>query len=129
MKILRACIWSIMRYACEIWELNKSTKKRIIDFEIWRYKRILKISWIGRITNEEVLRRMKRDRPMLLNQIKKRQRKYLGHILRGSASDKLKDIVTVAAIRRNTSRGHKRTTWRAGAKQPTKKLSKLIHDS
>ena len=70
MKVLKAYIWSIRRYGCEVWELKKSTEKRITAFEMWGYKRILKISWIDRITNEEVLRRMKCDRPVLLDQIK-----------------------------------------------------------
>ena len=70
-KVLKAYIWSIMRYGCEVWELKNSTEKSITAFEMWGYKRILKISWIDRITNEDVLRRMKCDRRVLLDQNEK----------------------------------------------------------
>ena len=115
-----------MKYGCEVWELKKSTEKRITAFEMWGHKRILKISWIDRITNEEVLRRMKCDRPVLLDQIKKKQLKYFGQVLRGSAGAELKDMITVAVTQRNTGRGRKRTTWYAGVKQLTKKFDELV---
>ena len=59
---------------------------------MWVYRRILKIPWMAKISNEEVLRRVNRDRE-LFNIIKKRKTAYLGHIMRNSKYQLLQLII------------------------------------
>ena len=52
--------------------------------------------------------------------MKERQVQFLGHSLRGSASEKLKTTINEAATQRNTGRGRKRITWYDSSKEITR---------
>jgi Reverse transcriptase (RNA-dependent DNA polymerase) len=83
-RIVKSTIWSVVLYACETWTLTKQDIKRIEAFEMWIWRRIQKISWTDRVTNEEVLRRVNEKR-CIIEQIMKRQRNWIGHVLRGNS--------------------------------------------
>ena len=68
-------------YACETWTIGAEEKRRLEAFEMWSFRRLLKIKWIDKITNEEVLRRMGGERE-IWNCIKRRRVELVGHILR-----------------------------------------------
>lgn len=44
-------------YGYKAWTLGKEEKRKLEAFELWRYRNKLKIRWMGRITNEQVLNR------------------------------------------------------------------------
>ncbi len=50
-RILRATVFSIATYGCESWVMTKNDKKRIDAFEVWCYRRLLRISWTDKKTN------------------------------------------------------------------------------
>ena len=74
-------VWSVLLYGVETWTLKAQTIKKLEAFEMWIYRRMLKIPWTHRITNEEVLRRIGHERK-LIKIIKIRKTAYIGHILR-----------------------------------------------
>ncbi|XP_039291702.1 uncharacterized protein LOC120353116 [Nilaparvata lugens] len=80
-KLLYCYIFSILFYGVESWTLTKSTKKRLEAFEMWLYRRVLRISWMDRVTNKAVLERMDKDLEVM-NIIKSRKLAYFGHIMR-----------------------------------------------
>jgi len=43
-------VWSIALYGCETWTIKMEVKRRLRAFEIWCYRRILRISWMDRVT-------------------------------------------------------------------------------
>ena len=43
-KLLKACIWSVVLYGCEAWTVGKRERRRLEDFEMWCYRKLLKIS-------------------------------------------------------------------------------------
>jgi len=55
---MKTYVWNIMLYGSETWAIAKAEQKRIEAFEMWCYRRMLKISWMNMVTNEEVLERM-----------------------------------------------------------------------
>lgn len=57
-NILKTYIWSIMLNGCKTWTVAREELRRIKTFEMWCYKRIERISWTDKITNEEVLERV-----------------------------------------------------------------------
>lgn len=83
-KILDCYVFSILNYGCESWTWNKAMCRRVNAFEMWCYRRMLKISYIDRVTNEEVLDRAQEDLHFL-NDMKRRKLEYAGHVLRGSS--------------------------------------------
>ena len=68
-------------YAAETWTLALADRKRIEAFEMWIWRRMERISWTDKVSNEEVLQRVKAERQML-NATQIRKRRWIGHLLR-----------------------------------------------
>jgi hypothetical protein len=62
---VKCYIWSIAFYGAETWTLRKLDQKYLESFEMWRWRRIEKISWMDRINNEAVLHKVKEERYIL----------------------------------------------------------------
>ena len=58
-RILQCYIWSTLQYGVETWTITGSMAKRLSAFEMWCYRRMLRISWTEKVSNEEVLERAK----------------------------------------------------------------------
>ena len=69
---MKCLVWSVVLYAAETWMLMQ-TDKRLEAFEMCIRRRMLKISWLDKVTNEEVLRTVNEDK-QILNSV--RQRKH-----------------------------------------------------
>ncbi|CAG9829543.1 unnamed protein product [Diabrotica balteata] len=65
----------------EAWTMTATLMKKVEAFEMWAYRLILRISWTEHVTNEEVLRRISKEREVGIS-IKKRKLEYLGHVMR-----------------------------------------------
>ena len=70
-----------MLYGCEAWTLKKADEKRLEAAEMWFYRRLLKVSWTEKRTNESILNELSIPRH-LLAEINKRRLKYVGHVNR-----------------------------------------------
>ena len=84
LKILHCYVFSVLNYGCESWTWNKAMSSKVNAFEMWCYRRILKIRYTDRVTNVEVLNRMQTELKFL-RRMKKRKMEYAGHVLRGSS--------------------------------------------
>ena len=69
-RIAKCYIWSTRLYGAETWTLTKVTSEKLEAFEMWLYRRMLRISWKEHKTKGEVLHKMETKRS-LLNTIKK----------------------------------------------------------
>ena len=87
LRAIKYYIWPTLFYGAETWTITKSLLSRLDAFEMWVYRRVLKISWTEKITNEEVglLRRMGTGRE-IVRQFKTRKLQYLGHLIRHNTS-------------------------------------------
>ena len=85
-KIIDCYVFSVLNYGCESWTWNKAMFKKMNAFEMWCYRRMLKISWKDRITNVEVLQRMHTSLHFMSN-MRKRKLEYAGHVMRGSSGE------------------------------------------
>ena len=65
-KIIMKClVWSAALYAAAIWTLTQTDRRRLEAVEMWIWRRMEKIRWFDKVTNEEVLRRVNEDRQIL----------------------------------------------------------------
>jgi len=80
-KLVKCYIWSIALYGAETWTLRAVDQKQLKSFEMWRWRRMKKISWTDYVRNEDVLLRVKEQRN-ILHEICKRKANWIGHILR-----------------------------------------------
>ena len=103
-RIVKSTVWSVMLYGAETWTLTQAEKKRIEAFEMWVWRRMLKISWTEKISNEEVLMRVEEQRS-ILNIISRRKHSWIGHILR---HDGLLKTILEGRMEGKAARGRKR---------------------
>ncbi|CAG9827859.1 unnamed protein product [Diabrotica balteata] len=108
-RMLRCYIFSTLLYGVEAWTLKNSNIKNLEAFEMWCYRRILKISWMDRKTNEQVLEQLGKQCEVL-NSIKIRKLKYLGHIMRGEKYEILRNIMQ-GKIKGKRSVARRKISW------------------
>ena len=80
-RFIKAYVWSTLTYGFEAWTINKEMERRIEAMEMWCYRRMLKIAWTERVSNEQVLIRAGAKREMM-RMIRRRQLRFLGHVMR-----------------------------------------------
>ena len=85
LRAIKLYIWPTLFYGAETWTITKSLLSKLDAFEMWVYRRVLKLSWPEKITNEEVLGRMGTGREMV-RQFKTRKLQYRGHLIRHNTS-------------------------------------------
>ena len=100
-RMMECYVWSVLKYGSEMWTLRKDDIKKLNAFEMWCYRRMLRISWTQRKTNEWVLRKIGRS-VSLLNNIGKAKCRYLGHVVR---NDGILARVLMAKIDGRRARG------------------------
>ena len=74
--------------SCEAWTINKTDGKLIAAFEMKCYRKILRIPWTDRVTNEKELEKVKMSSTTLQHEIRKLKVGYFGHIKRHESLEK-----------------------------------------
>ncbi|KAI5707314.1 hypothetical protein M8J77_000030 [Diaphorina citri] len=110
LRMLRCYVFSVLLYGMESWTLTNTIMKKIEAFEMWTYRRILKIKWIDKVTNEEVLRRMNKEKEVV-HTIKKRKLEYFGHLIRNPNKYHLPVKIIQENVTGNRGKGRPRTHW------------------
>ena len=77
------CVWSTNMYGSESWTISREMRNKLKAAEMWFYRRMLRVSWRDRVTNEEVLRRA------LLRELRGRQMNFLSHVIRSEKTEHL----------------------------------------
>jgi hypothetical protein len=109
LRMVQCYVLSILLYGCEAWTLNRAVEKKIDAFEMYIYRKLLKISWTEKVTNVAVLQRIGREK-VILDMIKERKLGYLGHVTRGDRYALLK-LVLEGKIRGKRSPGRRQNSW------------------
>ena len=107
LRLLNCYVYSMLLYGCETWTITKTLEKKIEACEMWMLRRIGKVSWTERKTNEEVLALLGTERS-LLTQVKKRKLSFFGHTKR---HDGLLRHVLEARIEGSRAVGRPQAVW------------------
>jgi len=85
MRLMKVLVWPVATYGCESWTFRKNEEARLDAFEMKGLRRILRVSWTAKKTNEWVLNKavVKKE---LLDTLKARKLAYYGHTMRKSVS-------------------------------------------
>ena len=105
--MLKCYIWSTFLYGAETWTLNQDLKNKIEAFEMWCYRRMLKIKYTDHVSNDLVLA-IARDQRKLLKVCHERKMRYFGHLVR--AGGMLANIC-LGKIEGRRARGGQRMQW------------------
>ena len=108
-RLMKALVWPVATYGCKSWTLRKNEETRLDAFEMKGLRRMLRVSWTAKKTNEWVLN-IARVKRKLLDTVKARKLAYYGHTMRKQGSCLEKEIMheTMPVAR---SRGRPRTSW------------------
>jgi len=80
-RLIKTYVWSVATYGCETWVINNTEKKKLEAFEMCCRRRMKRISWIERKTNEEVHKTVG-EKCTLIDAIRERRWKIVGHAMR-----------------------------------------------
>ena len=80
-RLMRVLVWPVATYGCESWTLRKNEETRLDAFEMKGLRRMLRVSWTAKKTNEWVLNKAGINRE-LLDTVKARKLAYYGHTMR-----------------------------------------------
>jgi len=58
-RLLKCYIWSVLLYGCESWTINKNMEQKLKATEMWFWRKMMRISWTEKLTNEEVLEKVR----------------------------------------------------------------------
>jgi hypothetical protein len=79
-RMIKTLIWPVALYACETWTLRKEDLKRLNAFEMWVWRRMERVSWTERKTNE--LLDMIHESRQIVRVVIERKKKWIGHQMR-----------------------------------------------
>ena len=106
-RILKTYIWSVLLYGCECWTINKEIERKLEAAEMWLIRRMMRISWTDKRTNESVLKEANLERS-LIKTLRRRQLEFLGHVCRHKG---LEHVAITGKIEGKRSRGRQRITF------------------
>ena len=109
--LVKAMVFPVVMYGCESWTVKKAECRRIDDFELWCWRRLLKIPWTARRSNQSIL---KETRPgcSLEGLMLRLKLQYFGHLMR--RADSLEKTVMLGGIGGRRRRGRQRMRWLDG---------------
>ena len=108
MLVLKSTVFPIATYGCEAWTLNNTDMKRLTAFEMRCYRKILRLSWVEKVTNTAVLKKVGLREPILVKNIKRLKLSYFGHLKRHQTLEK---HILEAKIEGKRRRGRPARRW------------------
>ena len=118
---MKALVWAVVTHGCESWAIKKRDEKRIEDFEMKCKRKILRVSWTQKNTNEWVLETAGVERDLLnfylsiygiYILINRRKLAYFGHVMRKERDCLEKEVIQGAVPGGQRCDGW--TTWKNG---------------
>src|SRR6476469_8678951 len=87
-RLIKTLVWPAVLYGCATWTMSKEEINRLNVFEMWVWRRMGKVSWMDKRTNEQVLSSMNEKRG-LIKTVWDRKKNWIGHVVRGDGLMKL----------------------------------------
>ena len=98
-------------YRCESWTIKKAEHRRIYAFELWCWRRLLRLPWTARRSNQSILKELSPE-CSLEGLMLKLKLQYFGYLMR--RTDSLEKTLMLGKIEGRKGRGHQRMRWMDG---------------
>ena len=110
-RLVKAVVFPVVMYGCESWIVKKAECRRIDAFELWCWRRLLRVPWTTRRSNQSIL---KETSPgcSLEGMMLKLKLQYFGHLMR--RVDSLEKTLMLGGIGGRMRRGRQRMRWLDG---------------
>ena len=109
--IVKAMVFLVVMYGCESWTIKKTEHRRTHDFELWCWRRLLRVPWTARRSNQSILKEIRPGCP-LEGLMLKLKLQYFGHLIQ--RTDSLEKALMLGKIGGRRRRGHQRMRWLEG---------------
>ena len=109
--LVKAMVFPVVMYGCESWTIKKAGHQRTDAFELWCWKRLLRIPWTARISNQSVLKEINPEYA-LEGLMLKLKLQYFGHLMR--RADSFEKTLMLGKIEGGRRRGRQRKRWLDG---------------
>ena len=83
--LVKAMVFPVVRYGCESWTIEKTEHQRIDAFELWCWRRLLRVPWTARRSNQSILKEISPEYS-LEGLMLKLKLQYLGHLMQRTGS-------------------------------------------
>ena len=104
-RLVKAMVFPVVMYGCESWTVKKDERQRIDGFELWCWRRLLRVPWTARRSNQSILREISSG-CSLEGLMLKLKRQYFGHLMR--RVDSLEKTLMLGGIGGRRRRGRPR---------------------
>ena len=106
-KLVKVLVFPIVLYGAETWTLRKHERRKIDAFELWCWRRVLRVSWMERKTNIWIIENIKPEWT-LESRVPKAALSYFGHVVRAGG---MEDEVMLGRMNGARRRGRPRKRW------------------
>ena len=110
-RLVKAMVFPVVNYGCESWTIKKAEHWTIDAFELWCWRRLLRVPWTAKRSNESILKEITPG-CSLEGMMLKLKLQYFGHLMR--RSDSLEKTLMVGKIEGRRRRGWQRMRWLDG---------------
>ena len=109
--LVKAMIFPVVMYGCESWTIKKAEHRRIDAFELWCWRKLLRVPWTARRSNQSILKEISPEYP-LEGLVLKLKLQYFGHLMQRMGS--LEKTLMLGKVESRRRRGQQRMRWLHG---------------
>ena len=110
-RLVKAMVFPVVMYGCESWTIKKAEHRRIAAFELWCWRRLLRVPWTARRSNQSILKEISPGYS-LEGMMLKLKLQYFGHLTQ--RVDSLENTLMLGGIGGRRRRGRQRMRWLDG---------------
>ena len=109
--LVKATVFPVVMYRCESWTIKKAECQRTDAFELWGWKRLLRVPWTARRSNQSIVKEVSPEYLLEGLRLKVKLQDF-GHLIQGA--DSLEKTLMMGKIEGRRRRGQQRMRWMDG---------------